>query len=178
MSAHKPLRSWRVPILLGLTILVGLAATYSRTRPRPGCGGSTVLNQATGLETSVNCFFSDYGYLPGNKERLKTDGPDGIMSLRVLLGMERSGNPLNTREVKYLIAKEGKIDRGGLIYTKAGDDITGLYDSWGNPYVVLLDTDNDGTLAFRWGDHLVELKGRRAAVFTPGEDHKEAPRTM
>lgn len=169
MSARKPLQFLGISIGLGLVIL---AAAYLAP-PRIGGKKTTVLNQAIGLETSVNCFFTDYGYLPENKERIKTAGPDGIVFLRVLLGMERTGNPLNTRGVKYLVAKEGKIDRGGLIYAKTGDDITGLYDPWGNPYVVLLDTDDDRNLSFRLGNRQVELKDRRVAVFSPGPDHKE-----
>lgn len=160
-------------MLLGLTVVVGLAARYSFPESRPGCRRSLVLNQATGLETAVNSFFTDFEYLPGNKERFRTAGPDGILFLSVLLGRERVDNPLNTRGVKYLIEWEGETGRNGLIYAKNGQDITGMFDPWGNPYVVLLDTDNDGKLAFRWGDRQVELKDKCVAVFTPGLDGKE-----
>lgn len=170
MSARKPLLFLGISIGLGLVFLAVGFLSQPGTRPTKKM---KALNQATGVEVAVNSFFTDYGYLPGNKERIKTAGPDGILFLRVLLGMERADNPLNSREVKYLIAKEDTVDRGGLIYAKNGQDITGLFDPWGNPYVVLLDTDNDGKLAFRWGDRQVELKGRHAAVFTPGQDHKE-----
>ncbi len=170
MSARKPLLFLGISIGLGLVLLaVGFLA-------QPGMKPTKklkALNQAFRVETAVNTFFTDYEYLPGNKERIKTAGPDGILFLRVLLGLERVDNPLNTRGVKYLIEWEGETGRNGLIYTKTGDDITGMFDPWGNPYVVLLNTDNDGKLAFRWGDRQVELKGRRVAVFSPGPDGKE-----
>lgn len=168
MSTRKLLLFLCISIGLGLVFFAVVFLAQSRTTSKK----MKALNQATRLETSVNSFITDYGYLPGNKERIKTAGSDGILFLRVILGLEHTIT-LNTRGVKYLVESDSEISKNGLIYTKTGQDISGQFDPWGNPYVVLLDTDHNNTLSFRLGNRQVELKNRRVAVFSPGPDHKE-----
>lgn len=125
----------------------------------------------TSLESAVNNFFTEYGKLPTVGSKVTTDSPEGIQLLHVLLGIElMAENPQNARKVKFLAVKEGKKKRGGLIYAADGRTVEGLYDSWGNPYTVEIDTDYNETLEFKRGSRTETLKGRRVAVHSPGPD--------
>ena len=91
--------------------------------------------------------------------------------------MEPAGeNPQNTRHVKFLSVKEGKKKRGGLIYAADGRSVEGLYDSWGFPYTVEIDTDYNETLEFKRGSKIETLKARIVAVHSPGPDGKQGTR--
>lgn len=125
----------------------------------------------TSLETAVNNFFTEYGKLPNVDSKITTDSPAGIQLLHILLGIEPAGeNPQNTSHVKFLSVKEGKEKRDGLIYAADGRSVEGLYDSWGNPYTVEIDTDYNEILEFKRGSRTETLKGRRVAVHSPGPD--------
>ncbi len=131
----------------------------------------------TGIEGAVNGFFTDYGILPtsttasagsDDSPAISTTEADGIALVTVLLGME---NTLNTRSVKYLTVKEGKNNKDGVIYT--GDTaIQGLYDPWGGPYWVQMDTNYDEMVKPKpkAANATVTLHGRRVAVWSNGAD--------
>lgn len=138
----------------------------------------TCLNQATGIEQAVNGFFTDYGYMPKEGTSDTTVETDKeVTLLTVLLGLEgSSGTVLNTRGVKYLVAKEGKKvgtkGTGGLIYNSNGTTVTGLYDPWGGGYNVMLDLDFDEKLQPKVaaGGATVTLNGKHVAVWSDGAD--------
>ena len=129
---------------------------------------------ACAVELAVNNFFTDYGHLPDVGDKVQTDTADGVRLLTILLGSEgHSGPPQqNPRATKYLSVKETKTKVKGLLYDASGKSVVGLYDSWGNPYVVELDVDNDQCLRLRIGAGTVELKGKRVAVYSAGADKK------
>ena len=131
----------------------------------------TALAVETALESAITTFFIEYGKLASTTTELKTDSPEGIQLLTVLLGLEKSDTPLNLRDIKFLAVKEGKNKRGGIIYNASGTP-EGLFDPWGSPYTVELDTDNDEVLRFVLGGKPVDLKGRRVAAYSPGADGK------
>ena len=131
---------------------------------------TTTLSTAIALESAVHNFYTEFGKLPVTEDRVKTDTPTGISFLTIILGLEKSEN---IRGIKFLSVKEGKNRKNGLIYPESGDAIEGLFDPWGNPYTVILDSDYDEFLRFKIGTKDIELKGRRVAVFSPGPDHKE-----
>lgn len=134
----------------------------------------TALSTATALESAVNGFYTEYGKLPDVANRVATTSPQGVEFLSIMLGLkEKSVHPQNVRQIRFLVAREGKNLKNGLIYSVSGDSVEGLFDPWGNPYTVILDTDYDKLLRFRIATKDVELKGHRVAVFSPGADQKE-----
>jgi hypothetical protein len=134
----------------------------------------TTLATATALETAVNNFFTEYDKLPNVENRVTTNSSQGVELLKILLGLEpASSSPQNNRQIKFLSVREGKNRKNGLVYSPSGDSVEGLFDSWGNPYTVILDSDNDEILRFKIATKDIELKGRRVAVFTSGPDKKE-----
>jgi hypothetical protein len=162
-------------VTIATIILIVIFATIQVIRI--GTGGRHPnrysLSTATSLEMAVINFDTDYATFPVTKSRVTTNTPEGVRFLNVLLGRdEKTDTPLNTRHVKYLSVREGKSTRRGLIYSKSGETIDGLFDSWGNPYTVALDVENRGHLDFTRGSIPVHLKGRRVAAYSPGADHK------
>ena len=130
---------------------------------------TTALATATALESAVNNFFNDYGFMPKDGSGdivVKTDTDTEF--LRVLLGMETTKN---TRGVRYLSVKEGKGNKNGLIYADGGNNIRGLFDPWGGGFNVMLDLDYDEKLNVRpAGGGSFNLNGRRVAVWSDGAD--------
>ncbi len=133
------------------------------------------LTTCTAFEGAVNNFYAEYGIMPNASTTditLSTKDAEGITLVTVLLGLEKTTPPLNTRSVKFLNAKEGKANKDGLIYSTDGNTITGLYDPWGGGYQVILDCDYNEmvTPAPSAGVGGTTLHGRRVAVWSNGAD--------
>lgn len=130
----------------------------------------TALSSATGLETAVSNFHTEYGGMPtdsnSDTETVNTKEGKGVELVRVLLGMETTNSPLNTRGVKFLTVKEGKGNKGGLIYSTNGSDVTGLFDPWGGGFNVAMDCNYDEQIKVKGG---VTLR-RKVAVWSDGAD--------
>ena len=155
-------------------IVVGSAVFFILPTAKRGDGRHrTALSTAIALESSINSIYTEYGAIPKGGNRVTTNSPEGLKLLNILLGLDpKSDNALNSRAIKFLSVKEGKNNKGGLIYTADGESVEGLYDSWGSPYSVELDTDYNEQLHFTVGSQSVDLKGRRVAAFSPGPDKK------
>ncbi len=139
---------------------------------------TTALAVCKELELGVNSFFTEYGFLPtsteeGDDETIATD--TNIEMIEILLGFEDAANPLNQRGIKFIDIKEGRGNKGGLIYNDAGDGVTGLYDPWGGPYNVMLDTDYDERLSVQPKASATArtLNGKRVVVWSDGADATE-----
>jgi hypothetical protein len=159
-------------------LVVGLAALGF-------AAGSLAINQAktvasmsaaTSLETAVNQFYSEYGSLPDvGGDTVMTDKGEGIRLLEILLGLEGgSGKVQNTHSIGFLAVKETRDrTKGGLLYGSGGPpSVEGLFDAWGNPFVVELDTTYEERLRFNMGGRRISLNGRRVAVHSAGADKK------
>lgn len=159
-------------IILGfLSLVAGFFAvpTVSIAKAK----ATTALATVIALERAINEIHIEYGKIPEIGNRVTTNSPEGIELLNILLGLdEKSDNALNSRGIKFLRVKEGKNQKNGIIYAADGKSVKGLFDPWGNPYTVILDTEYKEHLHFAVGSLTVDLKGRRAAVFSPGPDIK------
>lgn len=156
-----------IAVLAGAGFAAGNAAIQKAKK-------ATALATCTALESAVNNFYTEYGSMP--KENLtadiKVDTKTDLPFLQVLLGSEGTGaNVLNVRAIKFLSVKEGKGNKGGLIYDSTGASITGLYDPWGGPYSVMLDGDYDEKIEVITAAGVRKvLNGRRVAAWSNGAD--------
>ena len=140
---------------------------------------ATALAMATALETAVNNFYTEYGSMPEDGDQDTTVRTDDVTFLNVLLGREGGGaNALNTRGLKFLDVREGKAKRNGLIYSRDGNSVEGLYDPWGGVFNVMLDLNYDEKLENvkpKGQTESVTLNGRRVAVWSDGADGVTKP---
>lgn len=171
-------RSQRGFTLIELLVVIAIIAVLA------GAGfavGSSAMNKArklsaqntaTALDQAINAFYSEYGTFPADIDRVDTSDADGRDMLEALLGNDPDLNP---RGLALLTAKEGKpqgTDGGtdGLVYND--DTVRGLYDPWGNGFIVEMDTAFEGSVEFTpqniQGAEQVTLNGRRVAVYSAG----------
>jgi len=156
-----------IAVLAGAGFAAGNAAIQKAKK-------TTALATCVALEQAVNNFSTEYGCMPSalTIDTALDTKLNIIDFLNVLLGIESSQTPLNTRAIKFLSAKEGKANKNGIIYNSAGTTVTGLYDPWGGTYKVMLDCDYDEKLAPKpkAGGTTVTLNGRKAAAWSDGAD--------
>ncbi|WAC19666.1 prepilin-type N-terminal cleavage/methylation domain-containing protein [Luteolibacter sp. SL250] len=127
---------------------------------------------------AVNSFYADYSAMPVPTGTASTQGGttfgtesgDGLKILDILLGLE---DEINTKKVKYLDVPEAKSKKkGGLVFNKSGKEVSGMFDPWGNPFFIVLDTDYAERLEFKPSKKQETLNGRRCAVYSAGQDKK------
>lgn len=130
------------------------------------------------LEQAVNSFYTDQQVMPAPSGVQSTEGGtkfvtnsgDGVKVINILAGLEEE---VNTRRVKYLTPKEAnKKKTDGAVYDKGNKEIIGLFDPWGSPYTIILDTNYEEKIKVKPGKVETTLNGRRAAVYSPGQDKK------
>ena len=110
-------------------------------------------NDARGLKQAIQAFNSEYLRFPevgtpGGETR--TDGEAGTKLLTILLGKEALSDSMqNKKQIAFFNAKVNKNkNKGGLVYSSGGSGARpeGLYDAWGNPFYIKIDTEYDGEL--------------------------------
>ncbi len=161
-------------MLGGLSLVIGVMEFFAFPTTNPNNGRlRTTLATSIAIESAVNNVYSEYGKIPDARVRVTTDSAEGVKLLTILLGLEdKSSKQENPRDIKFLAVKEGWNRKGGMIFDAKGRFPEGLFDPYGNPYTVILDTDIDEQLEFDIAGKPFHLKGRRAAVFSPGRDGK------
>ncbi len=176
-TSLKPARVRLINFLFGtivcvLPVLV-IFAVINASGHRPHHGKSTTLATAIAIESAINNFHTEYGVLPSAGNHVQTDGLDGVKFLNILLGLEDdSTQKQNPRSFKFLSVREAKDRRNGLQYEVKGSRVQGLYDLWGNPYIVEINVNSEDKLRFKFGSRIVELPGRLAAAYSSGKDGK------
>ncbi|MEP2777361.1 MAG: prepilin-type N-terminal cleavage/methylation domain-containing protein [Luteolibacter sp.] len=168
-----------VELLVVIAIIAVLAAAGF-------AGGTAAMNRArkvstqaaaVSIATAVEQFYAEYSALPDTSTagsstdvELNTTTGNGVTLLEVLAGIRDDGQ--NPRKIRFLTTKEGSGKKGGVIYASDGKSITGMYDSWGQPYYIWLDYDYDERLTFtpQGLSTAVNLNGKRVAVYSLGVD--------
>lgn len=153
--------------VLAAMSFAGVTAAIKKARITEGRVAATALKQA------VDNFYTEYNRLPdvnAGPTGIKTDSGTGVELLRVLLGMEDDDN---TRQIVFLNAKEGKGKKGGLIYGSSGNTVEGMYDPFGNPFTVYLNTDYDDAFSVSIGGKTYPLRGQNVAIYSPGPDNSQ-----
>lgn len=63
--------------------------------------------------------------------------------------------------------------KGGLYYGADSATIQALYDPFGQPYTVILNTEYNDELVFRFGGKEIRLRNEMVAVYSAGSDGEE-----
>lgn len=118
-------------------------------------------------KSAVEQFYQEYSKLPEpGANDFNTGDPAGRKLLDMLLG------PGNPRGVPFLVVETGKHrKKGGLIFESGmSSPVVGLFDTWGNPFRVILDDDYDEVLRFTYGGKPEVVHGQRVLVASRGAD--------
>jgi hypothetical protein len=98
-----------------------------------------------------------------------------VAMLLVLLGKEDdTGTMQNPRKLPFLTIETGKNrNKGGLIYSNggAGGQIEGLYDAWGQPFFIKMDTEYEDEIL----DPLIQgnvVRNKKVIVYSYGADKR------
>ncbi|MBK1826499.1 prepilin-type N-terminal cleavage/methylation domain-containing protein [Haloferula rosea] len=155
--------------VLAAMSFAGVNAALKKARKTEGTVAAAALSDA------VERFYSEYNRLPDLPENMQTDAGPGVQLLTILLGDEGTGSDSeNPRQVVFLEAKEAKAKKGGIDYgSGSGGSAQGMYDPFGNPFNVVLNTNYDDTLSFSYGGKQYNLRGRNVAVYSAGADQEE-----
>ncbi len=159
-----------IAVLAGAGFAAGNAAIQKAKK-------TTALASCTALESAVSNFYTEYGSMPTTSVGTGSDDPpistiNDLNVLKVLLGLtESSTPPLNARGIKFLSVREGKAKKNGLMYTTSGT-VTGLFDPWGGPYFLAMDTNYDEKIEAKpsGASAAKKLNGRKAAAWSNGAD--------
>jgi prepilin-type N-terminal cleavage/methylation domain-containing protein len=168
-----------IELLVVITIIAALAALsfagVNAALKRARTTEAEVM--ANGLVTAVERFETEYNRLPDFDTEVETSvGGQGAELLRVLLAQEGTGTDIqNKRKIVFLEAKEAKGRRGGIYYGSDGAGATaqGMFDPFGNPFTVVMNTDYEDTLTFQYGNQTYNLRGKSVVVYSPGADRVE-----
>lgn len=136
----------------------------------------SALAAATELETAINQFYSEYGFLPDaskpSADRVfDTSSPDGQQLLSILMGTETSPTPQNPKKLRFFIGRPGTRGKSGLITLPSG--LSELKDTWGNPYHVVIDGNYDEALTPPADSGKpAPVRGHRVLIYSLGPDGK------
>jgi prepilin-type N-terminal cleavage/methylation domain-containing protein len=142
----------------------------------------TAQSSATNVANAVEAFYSEYHLLPdptgasadnSSSPYETVDDSNGTDLLDILAGFEDDTDDMqNDRKVKFLSVKEAENPKkGGIVYNSTGDKVVGIYDSWGQPFFLVLDYDYDGRLVFTPSSKYTydaKLNNKRVAVYSLG----------
>jgi prepilin-type N-terminal cleavage/methylation domain-containing protein len=168
-----------IELLVVITIIAALAAlsfagVMSALKKAKITKGKVA---ASNLVQAVNAFYSEYGRLPDLGDKVTTDEGEGVQLISILLA-EDGTEEENPRGLNFLTIQEGQGKKGGLYYGSGGGGATvqGLFDPFGEPYTVVLNTEYEDTLTFQMGGKTFNLRGEQVAVFSVGPDLEEGTR--
>lgn len=163
-----------IAIIAILAALGGGAAVNALDKAKK----TTALATAKAVENAVNQFYDEYANFPISGGSNGSSDTDNIATkdediINHLVGIEDS---INSKKVRYLTIKAAKGPsngrRDGIDYPS--DTQADLYDPWGEPYRVWLDTNYDEELddPFPSGTGNRKIRGARALVASGGSDKR------
>jgi prepilin-type N-terminal cleavage/methylation domain-containing protein len=169
--------------LVELLVVIAIIAVLASAGFAAGAAAMNKAKKVTGdsvaqsIVSAVNSYYTENASMPvpqgassgDDGTKFDTSKGDGIKVLEILTGLD---DEINTRRVRYLTVKEGKGKKNGIEYNSTGKQITGLYDPFGNPYFIVLDTNYEERIKVKPGTTTVTLNGKRAAVYSAGQDKK------
>lgn len=180
----RPNRRNRGFTLIELLVVIAIIAVLAAAGFSAGAAALnkakkvTAVGVATSLQQGIEQYYQEYSSFPdvgvadAEGQPIDTSKEDGIKLLNILLAKEEaSGTIQNKKAINYLNVKEGKAKKNGIMYDAAGK-AQGLYDPWGNPYLVVFDSDYNDELRFSYGGKQETLRGKRVAVYSAGADKK------
>jgi prepilin-type N-terminal cleavage/methylation domain-containing protein len=169
-----------VELLIVISIIMVLAALGFAGVQAAMKKSKTVQSQnlVTNLALAVNNYYDEYGSLPiaePSEEELSTHQVNGTDLITVLLGKEReSSTILNTRNIKFLEAKQATGRKPGIVYSN-NNEISKMNDGFGEPIFIEFDSDYDEEInisdnRMQFSNQPDIVRGVRCVVYSYGAD--------
>lgn len=157
-----------VELLVVITIIAVLAAMGF-------AGANAALNKAkktqalsvcTSLSQGVVSFYDEYGALPDLQGgEITTKDGDGVKLVNILMGYDETANP---KKIRFFQGKETTSKKGGIEFTGT-NSVRAVWDPWGKPYRIALDTDYDENIADPFNTSS-QVRGARVLVYSFGKN--------
>ena len=167
--------------LMSLVVLIGIftwwfaSSSASKWRYR----SNTTKKVAVELSASISSYYADYDYVPVAKDVSADWSGTTVANPEFLAVLSARADPrMNPKKHDYLDGfKQAKPLRGGkfvdgIDYSDPSSPT--LVDPWGQPYNVIMDTNEDGkiTLPFIHGTS-ADVFGKRSVVYSTGEPNAD-----
>ncbi|MGE9271115.1 MAG: type II secretion system protein [Verrucomicrobiales bacterium] len=185
MKTHRNSRRASGFTLIELLVVVAIIASLSGIAFVAVNAGLSKARQAKGrvaatnLANALDAFYTDYNRLPdlpslAAPEGGQTNDDEGRILLSILLGEEtEEAKEENPRRIQYLQIEDAKGQKGGLYYDESSREVLALYDPFGEPYTVILNTDYEDALEFTYNNKEYSLRGKNIVVYSFGADKEE-----
>jgi prepilin-type N-terminal cleavage/methylation domain-containing protein len=167
-----------VELLVVISIIVVLAALSFGAAQVAIKKGNTLKakTDATALVSAIEQYYQEYSKMPSvgsGTEEILTQGEVGIKLLEILLGKEDdTGTMQNPRKIPFLSVGVSKSKKkGGLVYSRNGGQIIGLYDPWGIPFRIKFDDDYDDEILDPTTPGGI-IRNEKVVVYSLGADMK------
>lgn len=162
---------WSGVVVGAAVISVGIFGPQLGLRIGRGCGPGRTQMAANALRSAVEQFEMECGRLPEvGSSAFDSDDEEGRLLAEILLGREQDeGQAQNPRKIPFLcIETANSRGKGGLLYGERLE-VLGIYDSWGEPFQILLRKPGEWGITFVHRGKTVTLE-RPVVVFSKGED--------
>ena len=155
-----------ISIIAILTGLISSAVTKSLNRSKM----LETKNTAIQIVQAIESYYHEYGYLPpceiggsGYSQDSKYDTTKSDL-ISILAGEDKKKN---RKEIIFYRGKQANRKGGSGLEFSNSSKIVKLRDSWGNGFLVAMDTNYDEKI---YSPHNILLRGKRAIVWTNGKD--------
>ena len=192
-----------IEIMVVIAIIAALASMGTVGAMKVKKKGAELSGRAfmIGVVTAVEEFHSHYGYLPEGAEEgvsfsgIKDNTSDSLNAgdgvyytdasfMAALIGLDEDQNPDNR---VFYNGNDYKKGKGGMLYENNSKDAKAvLLDPWGNPYVVRLDVNQEGSMPgfnppagggiANSVDDLQLIRGKNVIVMSFGDDGYNNPK--
>ena len=147
---HRIKRVLNVILMLGAILL--MFSLFVPSRSHTG-GGPNTRAEATAynLKNSISAYFTEYSEYPLRSPDIDitVDTRNRLMNILMGSDAERGDEGRNSRGIAFYFDRVAKVMKDGRFYKGISPDENGggiLWDTWGNPYHVRLDTNFDNKL--------------------------------
>ena len=165
--------------LMGVIVLLGIFTWWLAFSSKWRNRSNMTKKVAVELAASISSYYADYDYVPVAKDLSADWSGNTVANSEFLAVLSGKGDvKMNPKKHDYLDGfKQAKPLPGGKFVD--GIDYSDpsspkLVDPWGQPYHVIMDTNEDGkiTLPFVFWT-LTDLIGKRAVVYSTGEPNAD-----
>lgn len=153
MKIHRSARNSAAFTLIELLVVISIIAVLASmafpvvTGVMERARKVRTLAMIKDMQVAIKGYYTEYNRYPAEGGNTRADvevkTEQGTTLIPILMGSERQSS-MNGRGIVFIELPMAKNGRGGLV----GQDVDSysLFDEWGKPYTVIMDTDGNGRI--------------------------------